>query len=103
MLPADQNWFANHQLDTESLVIGRIVKSRRDGIFSSGGLPGQVLGGQIQKDVVRSQYQAYYNNWDFETFKPYYSQSGFQGITISLLDRITPLSPGKKYQSVEVV
>jgi len=62
---ADQDWFANHQLDTESLVIGRMVKSRRDGIFSSGGLPGQVLGGQIQEDIIASQYEAYYKNWGF--------------------------------------
>ncbi|HIE30409.1 TPA: hypothetical protein EYP66_24375 [Candidatus Poribacteria bacterium] len=98
---ANQDWFAQHQLDTESLVIGRMVKSRRDGIFSSGGLPGQVLGGQIQEDVIKSQYEAYYKNWDFETFSPYYSQIGFQGITLSLLDKITPFSSEKNIKALK--
>ena len=37
---ADQNWFATHQKDTEAHVMGRMVKSRQDGIFSAGGLNG---------------------------------------------------------------
>ena len=41
---AEQKWFQNHQQDTESLVIGRMVKAKRDGIFSVGGLTGQVSG-----------------------------------------------------------
>lgn len=90
---AEQDWFANHQLDTEGSVVGRMVKSKRDGIFSSGGLPGWVSGGQIQEDTIKGQYEAYYKNLHFETFSPYYSQIGFQGITFSLLDKITPFSP----------
>jgi hypothetical protein len=100
---ANQDWFANHQLDTESLVIGRMVKSRRDGIFSSGGLPGQVLGGQIQEDVIKSQYEAYYKNLNFETFSPYYSQIGFQGITLSIFDRITPFSSEKNIKMLKLL
>ena len=65
---AEQKWFQNHQQDTESLVIGRMVKAKRDGIFSVGGLTGQVSGiQQIATDklqwsgqAVSSQYQAYY-------------------------------------------
>ena len=37
---AEQQWFQTHQQDTESLVIGRMVKDKRDGIFSAGGLTG---------------------------------------------------------------
>ena len=100
---ADQNWFANHQLDTEGSVVGRMVKSKRDGIFSSGGLPGWVSGGQIQTDTIKGQYEAYDKNLHFETFSPYYSQIGFQGITFSLLDRITPFSPEKNIKVLKLL
>ena len=77
---AEQGWFQNHQQDTESLVIGRMGKAKRDGIFSVGGLTGQVTG--IQQltandtlkwsgEAVSSQYQAYYNDLDFTSFNPF--------------------------------
>ena len=98
---AEQKWFQNHQQDTESLVIGRMVKAKRDGIFSAGGLTGQVSGiQQIATDklqwsgpAVSSQYQAYYNDLDFTSFNPYFSQIGFQAISFSFIDKILPLSP----------
>jgi hypothetical protein len=37
---ADQRWFEYHQLDMESYIMGIMVKSRQDGILSSGGLTG---------------------------------------------------------------
>ncbi len=56
----------------DSPVVGRIAESRRQGIFSSGGLlewrsPG--------------------------TYRPYRSQVGGQGILFSCLDRVMPFSP----------
>ena len=35
-----QHWFDSYQRDTESLIIGRMVKSGQDGILSDGGLTG---------------------------------------------------------------
>ena len=98
---AEQKWFQNHQQDTESLVIGRMVKAKRDGIFSAGGLTGQVSGiQQIATDklqwsgpTVSRQYQAYYNDLDFTSFNPYFSQIGFQAISFSFINKILPLSP----------
>lgn len=98
----DQNWFDNHQKDTESLVIGRMVKAKRDGIFSAGGLTGQITGIQGKKETDRlqwsggtvdGQYQAYYNDLGFTSFNPYFSQIGFQAIIFSFIDKILPLSP----------
>ena len=98
----DQNWFDNHQKDTESLVIGRMVKAKRDVIFSAGGLTGQITGIQGKKETDRlqwsggtvdGQYQAYYNDLGFTSFNPYFSQIGFQAITFSFIDKILPLSP----------
>lgn len=88
---ADRNKFEDHQLDTEGFVIGRMVKARRDGLFSLAGLPGNVAGRQI-----KSQYEAYYQNLDFDFFVPYYSQIGFQGMTLSFFDRIIPFTGEKK-------
>ena len=95
---AEQQWFDTHQRDTESLIIGRMVKSRQDGIFSSGGLTGAGVTTNIQQDWISSnqidnQYAAYLNRGSFDTFSPYMSQPGGQGIIFSLFDKVIPLSP----------
>ena len=43
---AEQQWFESFQHDIDGLVLGRIVKSNRDGMFSSGGLAGYALPGE---------------------------------------------------------
>ena len=94
---AEQQWFDTHQRDTESLIIGRMVKSRQDGIFSVGGLTGAGITTNIQQDWISSnqidnQYAAYLNGGSFDEFSPYMSQPGGQGIIFSLFDRFIPLS-----------
>ena len=95
---ADQKWFDSHQRDTESLVVGRMVKSRQDGIFSAGGLNGAGMTTDIQQAWISSnqidnQYAAYLNNGTFDTFSTYMSQPGGQGMLFSLFDRLIPFSP----------
>ena len=95
---AEQQWFDGHQRDTESLVIGRMVKSRQDGIFSAGGLNGAGITTDVQQDWISSnqidnQYAAYLNSGSFDQFSTYMSQPGGQGIIFSLLDKLMPLSP----------
>ena len=99
---ADQNWFANHQKDTESHIMGRMVKSRQDGILSAGGLNG--WGTAIKNDaewipsIERGpQYNAYLYELSFENYSTYKSQPGGQGMVFSLLDRLIPLSPTFKF------
>ena len=104
---AEQQWFDTHQRDTESLIIGRMVKSRQDGIFSVGGLTGAGIA-DIQQDWISSnqidnQYAAYLNRGSFDKFSPYMSQPGGQGIIFSLLDRLIPLSPQIKLWSFYVL
>ena len=94
---AEQQWFDTHQRDTESLIVGRIVKSRQDGIFSAGGLTGAGITTNIQQQWISStqidrQYLAYLNRLTFDEYSPYMSQPGGQGIIFSLLDRLVPLS-----------
>ncbi|MBL0702539.1 MAG: hypothetical protein JJV95_00965 [Sulfurospirillum sp.] len=62
---AQQRWFKNFQNDSESLVTGRLVKSREDGIFSAEAKLGRYWGGK---------------------FNTYSSQLGFQGIFFSVVD-----------------
>ena len=105
---AEQQWFDTHQRDTESLIIGRIVKSRQDGIFSVGGLTGAGITTNIQQDWISenqidNQYAAYLNRGSFDKFSPYMSQTGGQGIIFSLLDRRIPLSPQIKLWSFYVL
>ena len=105
---AEQQWFKNHQRDTESLVIGRMVKSGQDGIFSDGGLNGAGMINNVQQDWITSnqidnQYAAYLNSGSFNTFSTYMSQPGGQGMIFSLFDRLIPLSPRIKLWSFYVL
>ena len=105
---AEQEWFDTHQRDTESLIVGRMVKSRQDGIFSAGGLTGAGITTNIQQEWISSnqidnQYSAYLNNHSFDKYSPYMSQSGGQGILFSLFDRLIPLSPQIKLWSFYVL
>ena len=94
---AEQQWFDTHQRDTESLIVGRMVKSRQDGIFSAGGLTGAGITTNIQQQWISSnqieaQYAAYLNKHSFDEYSQYMSQPGGQGILFSLFDRLIPLS-----------
>ena len=105
---AEQQWFDEHQRDTESLIVGRMVKSRQDGIFSTGGLTGAGITTNIQQEWISSnqidnQYAAYLNRGSFDEYSPYMSQSGGQGIIFSLLDRLIPVSPQIKLWSFYVL
>ncbi len=105
---AEQQWFDTHQRDTESLIIGRMVKSRQDGIFSVGGLTGAGVTTNIQQDWISAnqidnQYAAYLNKGSFDEYSPYMSQPGGQGIVFSLFDKLIPLSPQIKLWSFYVL
>ncbi len=93
---AEQEWFRTHQRDTESLIVGRMVKSRQDGIFSAGGLTGAGIADMqqwISSDQIDDQYFAYLNRLSFDKYAPYMSQTGGQGILFSVFDKFIPLSP----------
>ena len=103
---AEQQWFDTHQRDTESLIVGRMVKSRQDGIFSAGGLTGAGITSieqWVSSEQIDAQYSAYLNRLSFDEYSPYMSQTGGQGIIFSLLDRCLPLSPQIKLWSFYVL
>ena len=94
---AHDRWFGMHQKDMESFILGRLVKSRQDGILSARGLTG--YGTRSEKEtgfsmsVLRLQYQAYLADGELAGFVPYTSQIGGQGLLLSVLDRLAPLPP----------
>ena len=105
---AEQQWFATHQKDTEAHIMGRMVKSRQDGIFSAGGLNGWGTTKSTDVEWIPStelgpQYTAYLYKLSFDEFSPYMSQPGGQGIIFSLLDRLIPLSSQIKLWSFYVL
>ena len=98
---AEQQWFDSHQRDTEGHILGRMVKSRQDGIFSAGGLNGDGTPKDVQQEWISSkqlgaQYVAYLYKLSFDKFSTYMSQPGGQGMVFSLFDRLIPSSPQTK-------
>lgn len=96
---ADQQQFVNHQRDSDRFVIGRMVKSRQDGIFSTGGLTGT---GSLNtatltpEGLVSFQLAAYFDGLSFGSYSAYQSLPGGQGVLFSVLDLILPVSPRLK-------
>ncbi len=98
---AVMDWFNTHQIDMESSIIGRMVKSRQDGILSSGGLIGwgSLDSTPVNEDEDQSyinQYLAYMNDLRFGVFTTYDSQIGGQGMLFSILDKSISLPPQEK-------
>jgi len=97
---AGQYFWEAHQVSLESFIIGRIVKSERDGVFSAGGLTGLAGPDAVPPETdhpnYRFQTQAYQSSLPFQTFSIYKSQNGAQGILYSALDSILPFSPADK-------
>ncbi len=97
---AGEYFWDDHQITLESFIIGRMVKSGRDGIFSAGGLTGLAGPDAVPPDIdhpnYRFQPQAYLNSLPFQTYSIYQSQNGAQGMMYSALNVILPFSPADK-------
>lgn len=81
--------FGEFQKDSESIVIGKLAVSQREGIFYESGLTGTY--GSL---LTTNQYDIYTNNKVVkkETYTTYLSQIGGQGIFFSFIDKLSPLS-----------
>jgi hypothetical protein len=92
-------WFGKHFLDTEYLVLGRCNLARQHGcLFADGGLAGSVTGIYPRYEA---QYDCFFNASVIDSaasrYSPYMSQSCFQTVLISLVDRILPLAPHQRF------
>ncbi|MBN2545786.1 MAG: hypothetical protein JXB50_08320 [Spirochaetes bacterium] len=91
-----KEWFPLHQLDAESYIMGKMVKSHRDGIFSDAGLTGLVSPDDnpvsYDDNPFDFQFQAYLKNLEFGAYSTYDSHVGGQGMLFSMLDKLVPFS-----------
>ena len=80
------------QTTVDRAVVARLVKTRQDGLLSSGGLLGL---GDVKKwnflnKTNNRQYIVYEQNGrKFKSYYPYRSCSGFQGAVFGMFDRLT--------------
>jgi hypothetical protein len=97
---ADQQWFVSQNYDMESFVIGRMVKSRQDGVFSAGGLTGigspDGSSAEFGDEAFDFQRRAYLDGLAFGSFSTYESQIGGQGMLFSILDELLHLPAHEK-------
>jgi hypothetical protein len=84
---ADSDRFERFADQTESFIIGRLAKSRQDGIFSEGGLIGREVILPEGENKFSYQYEIYYNDIPFQQYRPYKSNPAIQGMIFSVLDR----------------
>ena len=89
--------FSNVDKFSESLVIGRLVQSRQDGIFSKAALLGMGDTDPSNMKEIDSdrQYDTYFNGGSFSTYFIYRSHNAFQAVMFSLIDSISPFSPNR--------
>jgi len=97
---AEPTWFKNNQRECERLVLGKMAKSRQDGIFSAGGLLGLVSPDEKPRlwfdSPFEFAYEAYLEEHSIGAYTPYLSQVGGQGMFFAFLDMIVPVSPSIK-------
>ena len=105
LMVSEEQWSTTQRDGEESIIVGRMVKSRQDGIFSAGGLLGLGSLDEEPVDYLKNyseyqgrQYFAYINGLKFYSYTTYNSQIGGQGILFSLLDSLLPVSPQNKLQ-----
>ena len=101
--------FLRFQRDTESLIIGRLAKSRQDGIFSAGGLAGAGVDHSFHETWITPketdrQYLAYFDDIPLKRYSPYLSQIGGQGMMYGVLDRLIRISSSRtKYEIFQII
>jgi hypothetical protein len=87
--------FKEFQLDSESLVIARLVETRERGLFSENGLLG--WGDANPLDLNESdyahQYEVYLSGGGFQSYSLYKSVSGSQGLLFGALSQLSPFAP----------
>jgi hypothetical protein len=89
---ADSEKFEVYDRQSESFTLGRLVKSRTDGIFSGAGLSGRCDCEGTLKEKIDFQFTAYTQDKECGKYYPYLSQIGLHGTFYSTLDAISPFS-----------
>ena len=83
---ATEKFYLGHQRDSESLVIGRIVETHNNGVFSHSGL----MGRYEDDNIFYYQYHIYQKGVVADSpFQLYRSSAGFQGFFYGFVDSLT--------------
>ncbi len=97
--------FSAFQRDSESLVLGRMVHARQDGLLADGALLG--WGDAATPDLNSSdydhQFDVYLAGGDFESFMVYKSQSGLQATLFSAVDSVLPFSASTNLRAFRAI
>ena len=80
----NNKWFQTYDIGSEALVIGRLVNSRENGLFSSGGQLGIYKELPGERNTI--QDQLYLKKTEGGVYEAYVSSIGLQGIFFSLID-----------------
>ncbi len=94
---ANQKFFDTFQNDSEALVVGRLVKTSNDGLFSAHAGLGKYSGG------VQHQTELYLNNEHADNFHSYTSQFGLQGIFYGITDKVLNTLKVKPKNKLEIL
>lgn len=89
---ASNNWFENHQRDSESLIVGRITPKSDAGLFANGGFLGWFVS---PGDFVSTTYEQYIEDsppLKAASYSVYTGQFGLQGYVLTMVDRILRLA-----------
>jgi len=94
----DESLYSEWQTRYDRLVIARLVQSKQDGFFSAGGLLGlgDVTKWSYSSATHKHQFNIYLTNGKFDTYLPYKSNPGFQGIFYGVPDMILGASSALK-------
>lgn len=100
--------FYTFERSPEGLVIGKMARSQKDGVFAYGGLTGSNLielpSGDLAEELevsLAAQHDIYLKNKDLpEKYIPYKSQSGGHAILYSIIQSIVP---GSNYFKLKVI
>jgi hypothetical protein len=100
--------FKSFQLDSESLVIARLVESRQAGVVSENGLLGwgDADPANLNDSDYNHQYDVYLSGQHFGTYSLYKSVSGFQAMLFGIMDGVSPFSPAenlRNYRALEAL
>jgi hypothetical protein len=87
--------FKQFQIDSESLVIARLVESRQNGLLAQNGLLGwgDVDPLDLNQSDYAHQYDVFLSGGEFRSYSLYKSASGSQALLFGLLQELSPFSP----------
>lgn len=95
----DEEKFHTFEEYSESLIMGRLVESRENGLFSQAMMLGRVtqsynpLTGAASRSF---QYDMYRDNQRGDGYHRYQTHIGGQGLVLSLFDKVLPMSENRK-------